>query len=63
MRKIYADSIAIAQAAPSRTLFIDDRERNLVPARDLGINTILFESASQLRHELRQVLGAELKGA
>jgi putative hydrolase of the HAD superfamily len=63
MRKIYVDAISIAQAKPATTLFIDDRPRNLVPARDLGINTILFESASQLRNELRQVLGAELKGA
>lgn len=63
MKKIYADSIAIAQAVPKKTLFIDDRPRNLVPARDLGINTIHFESAAQLRSDLRQVLGAELKGA
>jgi putative hydrolase of the HAD superfamily len=63
MRKIYTDAFSIAQAVPARTLFIDDRERNLVPARDLGVNTILFESASQLRKDLRRVLGVELNGA
>ena len=63
MTKIYVDAIAIAQAKPETTLFIDDRERNLVPARELGINTIHFESATQLRKDLRHVLGAELKGA
>ena len=56
-------AVEIAQAKPETTLFIDDRPRNLVPARDLGINTILFESASQLRSELEQVLGTVLKGA
>ena len=63
MRKIYTDAFSIAQAVPAHTLFIDDRERNLVPARDLGVNTILFESASQLREDLRRVLGIELNGA
>lgn len=63
MRKIYSDAISIAQAKPSETLFIDDREPNLVPARDLGINTIRFESAAQLREQLRATLGVELNGA
>ena len=63
MKKIYTDALSIAQAAPATTLFIDDRERNLEPARELGINTILFESAAQLRADLRRVLGAELNGA
>ncbi|MDQ6718187.1 MAG: HAD-IA family hydrolase [Gemmatimonadota bacterium] len=63
MRKIYNDALSIAQAVPATTLFIDDRERNLEPARELGINTIHFESAPQLRADLRRVLGAELNGA
>lgn len=63
MKKIYADALSIAQAVPSKTLFIDDREPNLVPARDLGIHTIHFESAPQLRRQLRGILGADIKGA
>jgi putative hydrolase of the HAD superfamily len=63
MRKIYSDAMSIAQAEPSATLFIDDREPNLVPARQLGINTIHFESAARLREQLGAALGVELKGA
>jgi putative hydrolase of the HAD superfamily len=63
MKKIYSDALSIAQATPERTLFIDDREPNLVPARALGMNTIHFESAAQLRRELRGVLGIDLPGA
>lgn len=63
MRKIYSDAISIAQAEPAATLFIDDREPNLVPARAMGINTIHFESASKLRQQLQDVLGVNLNGA
>jgi 2-haloacid dehalogenase len=38
------------------TVFIDDREVNLVPARSLGIHTILFTSAQQVREELNELL-------
>jgi len=63
MRKIYSDALSIAQAKAARTLFIDDREPNLAPARELGMKTIHFQSAAQLRKELRGVLGIELSGA
>lgn len=63
MKKIYTDAMSIAQAKPARTLFIDDREPNLVPARDLGISTIHFESAGKLREQLRAALGVGLNGA
>lgn len=63
MKKIYTDALSIAQAVPARTLFIDDREPNLVPARDLGIHTIHYGSAPQLREQLRAVLGTDLRGA
>lgn len=36
-------------------IFIDDKEKNLVPARKLGIKTILFENAEQLKKELNGV--------
>ena len=41
-------------AAPKRTVFIDDRLQNLDPAAALGVKTILFESAGQLRADLRR---------
>lgn len=63
VKKIYSDAINIAQAKPARSLFIDDRESNLVPARALGLNTLHFESASQLRRDLSAALGIEITGA
>lgn len=63
MKKIYTDALSITQAVPERTLFIDDRERNLVPAQSLGIHTILFEGAAKLRNDLNGILGNQTKGA
>ena len=63
MKKIYSDALAITQAVPERTLFIDDREPNLVPAQALGINTVHFENAAKLRNDLNNILGIQTKGA
>ena len=63
MKKIYTDAFSIAQAVPSQSIFIDDRERNLVPAREMGVNTVLFTSAAQLRKDLRDNFGIQTNGA
>ena len=52
-RTIYERALAIAQADPARSLFIDDREENLVPARELGMRALLHTSARQLESSLR----------
>lgn len=39
----------------SNVLFIDNREWNLIPARKLGIKTILFESNEQTMREMRNL--------
>ncbi|PYS24300.1 MAG: hypothetical protein DMF72_05630 [Acidobacteria bacterium] len=49
---IYRMVLQITQRAPQECLFIDDREVNLECPRELGINTILFKAAAQLRTEL-----------
>jgi len=51
-RQIYQQVLGMTQADPKRTLFIDDRLQNLAPAAALGIQTVLFTSAQQLRAEL-----------
>jgi putative hydrolase of the HAD superfamily len=51
-RRIYEVALAMSQAEPDSSLFIDDRERNLEPARDLGMRTIRFTDAARLRQEL-----------
>jgi len=55
-RRIYECVFGMTQAAPERTVFVDDRMQNLNPAAALGVKTVLFESAEQLRAKL-QALG------
>jgi len=56
--EIYARALGMTQADPSRTLFIDDRVQNLRPAEALGMRTIHFRDAEQLRTELQGILAA-----
>jgi putative hydrolase of the HAD superfamily len=51
-RRIYEVALAMSQADPSSSVFIDDREQNLEPARSLGMQTIRFTDARQLRQDL-----------
>jgi putative hydrolase of the HAD superfamily len=63
IRKFYSRALGIAHAEPASSLFIDDRQQNLIPATTLGMNVILFKSASQLRSDLERFLDLELPGA
>lgn len=49
---IYRIVLQTTQRAPEECIFIDDREVNLECPRELGIKTILFKDAAQLRAEL-----------
>ena len=49
---IYRMVLQTTQRAPEECVFIDDREVNLECPRELGIKTILFKDAAQLRAEL-----------
>ena len=51
--QIYHRALGMAQADPRRALFVDDRKQNLAPAGSLGMKTIHFESAEQLRTNLQ----------
>jgi putative hydrolase of the HAD superfamily len=51
--QIYTRALGMTQADPKRTLFIDDRVQNLNPAATLGMQTIHFQSAAQLRANLQ----------
>lgn len=51
-RRIYELALAMSQAEPERSVLIDDRERNLEPARALGMHGILFSDARQLATDL-----------
>ena len=43
------------QKKPEECVFIDDKESSLIPARQIGISTILFESPEKLRKGLIQL--------
>jgi putative hydrolase of the HAD superfamily len=49
---IYEQCLRGLGTPPSQTLFIDDREVNIVAARALGMHAIQFKSISQLRSDL-----------
>lgn len=63
IRRFYNRGLGIAQADPATSLFIDDRQQNVISASTLGINTILFKSAAQLRSDLERFLHLEIPGA
>lgn len=52
---IYQLVLGITQRAPEECIFIDDRPANLEPAKALGMGTILFRSAEELRASLAEV--------
>ncbi len=53
-QKIYKRVLGMTQIDPSRVIFVDDRDHwNLAPAAALGMKTIRFESADQLRAAFR----------
>lgn len=54
--EIYQRVLGMTQADPARTLFIDDRVQNLRPAEALGMRTMLFRNAGELRKELSSVI-------
>ena len=63
IRRFYNRALGIAHADPAASLLIDDRQQNLTPATTLGMNVILFKSASQLRSDLERYLDLEITGA
>jgi len=57
-RIFYDKAMSITQAKPAESVFIDDREQNLGPARALGMHVVLYKSAVQVSGELA-ALGVE----
>jgi putative hydrolase of the HAD superfamily len=52
-RRFYDRAFGIAEARPERSVLIDDRIQNLVPARALGMRTIHYLTPEQLSADLR----------
>jgi putative hydrolase of the HAD superfamily len=51
-RRIYEVARDMSQAEPERSVFVDERPQNLTPAAALGMRTVLFKDAAQLRRDL-----------
>ena len=54
--KIYLMLMDRYRLKPEECLFVDDREDNLIPARELGIKTILFTSYDEVNKKLKDLL-------
>jgi putative hydrolase of the HAD superfamily len=63
IRRFYNRGLGIAQAEAATSLFIDDRQQNLISASTLGMNVVHFTSATQLRSDLERILHLEIPGA
>ena len=55
--EIYRLTASLIGLPPSECLFVDDTERNLPPARDLGMGTLLFTGASGEISEIERLTG------
>lgn len=51
-KRIFAYALRKLKVKPEEALFIDDKEANLRPARELGIKCIQFNNNAQLKTEL-----------
>jgi putative hydrolase of the HAD superfamily len=52
---IYHHTLRGLGVAPSETLFVDDREINILAAQALGIHALQFRSVAQLRQDLEAI--------
>jgi HAD superfamily hydrolase (TIGR01509 family) len=54
-RKIYELTLKRLQVGASESVLIDDRQSNIDGAKQVGLNTILFEGIGQTEGELRRL--------
>lgn len=53
--KIYEIALKKASVYPNESIFVDDKEKMLTPAKEMGITTILFESPRLLKKRLEKL--------
>ena len=58
-KDIYEKALKVANLKPDECIMIDDTPKKLIAARELGINTILFEDAEKLKEDLN-AFGVEI---
>lgn len=52
--ELLVSELKLKGVAPQEILFIDDREENLIPAKNLGINTLLFDNKVNIEEEVKR---------
>lgn len=50
---IYLNLLAKLSVDPSQCIFIDDRDYNLTPAKNIGMQTLLFSTPIKLKEDLK----------
>lgn len=55
-QKLYNYVLEKENVLPEEVIFIDDREKNISVAKEMGMKTILFQNPSQLQKELDSLL-------
>lgn len=55
-QKIYELALERARASPEESIFIDDKQRNLDPAHEMGFKTVLASSPVQVIKDVRALL-------
>jgi len=58
--EIYEIAVEKTGLKPPQLIFIDDKEKNLVVPRDMGINVILCENYEQVKNELENTYQMDL---
>ncbi len=51
-KRIYEIALNESHSIAEKSVFIDDLEDNLVPAKELGLKTILYKNSEQLKKDL-----------
>jgi 2-haloacid dehalogenase len=52
--EIYKRLITRFNINPSKAIYVDDNQRNLIPAKELGFTVIHFQSPQQFKNELKK---------
>lgn len=53
--EIFKEVVNELKVKPTECVYIDDLEKNILPAKELGMHVILFTSLEQLLKELRAI--------
>lgn len=61
-REIYLIALERLKVSASESVFIDDKQRNLDPAEDIGFKTMLAEDQGQLIEDLRDIIRSNRHG-